>query len=361
MDLPEENTVVLNMMGEFNTFLSNKFEKSKQEQLAREQTGERLLNQSRIARLESELKMLKGSAKRARIEAEKEQSKEEQEKKLLEEQVEDLRNKLTVVVNRDDKLMGELASVKSSKDALRLKYDQEIKELKQKKLKLESALQELQMSTRSHISRLKNEIVQRDSKIKMAEESLEETKMQLKQQMRRAAKAGSNRRTIEEYKAELFQVRQANKELMQQIDEDKDSVALAKAVGNDVQRMPKLVEENERLSKENEYLRATNENNHLLKEKVIGLEAKLARAEKRLTEIARLQVENEELQEKNARLEALVSKPAKEDNSEELKKRVKMLEEENQEQKEIIQLYKDQKKHEGRLRSNENQSLVFLT
>lgn len=27
MDLPEENTVVLNMMGEFNTFLSNKFGK----------------------------------------------------------------------------------------------------------------------------------------------------------------------------------------------------------------------------------------------------------------------------------------------------------------------------------------------
>lgn len=55
-------------------------EKSRQEQLAREQAGERFLNQSRIAKLESELNVLKGSAKRARIDTEKDHSKELQEK-----------------------------------------------------------------------------------------------------------------------------------------------------------------------------------------------------------------------------------------------------------------------------------------
>lgn len=42
---------------------------------------------------------------------------------------------------------------------------------------------------------------------------------------------------------------------MQKIEDHKDSVSLAKAVGDDVKRMPILEEENKRLAKENEYLR----------------------------------------------------------------------------------------------------------
>ncbi|XP_071813929.1 uncharacterized protein [Apostichopus japonicus] len=359
MDLPEENTVVLNMMGEFNTFLSNKFEKSRQEQLAREQAGERFLNQSRIAKLESELNVLKGSAKRARIDTEKDHSKELQEKTLLEEQVEDLRNKLTVLVNRDGKLSEELSNLKSSKDTLREKHDNEMKELKQKKLKLENALQDLQMSSRSHISKLKNELTQKDSKVETMETALEELKMQLKQQMRRAANAGSNRRTIEEYRVELFQLRQTNKELLQKIEDHKDSVSLAKAVGDDVKRMPILEEENKRLAKENEYLRATNENNYLLREKVIGLEAKLGRAEKKLTDISRLQVEKEDLEEKNARLEAMNTKLGRGSDSEDLKEKIRQLEEENHEHKEMIKMYKDLQNMKGDFDPTRTKVLTF--
>ncbi|PIK44404.1 putative mitotic spindle assembly checkpoint protein MAD1 isoform X3 [Apostichopus japonicus] len=278
---------------------------------------------------------------------------------LLEEQVEDLRNKLTVLVNRDGKLSEELSNLKSSKDTLREKHDNEMKELKQKKLKLENALQDLQMSSRSHISKLKNELTQKDSMVETMETALEELKMQLKQQMRRAANAGSNRRTIEEYRVELFQLKQTNMELLQKIEDHKDSVSLAKAVGDDVKRMPILEEENKRLAKENEYLRATNENNYLLREKVIGLEAKLGRAEKKLTDISRLQVEKEDLEEKNARLEAMISKLGRGSDSEDLKEKIKQLEEENHEHKEMIKMYKDLQNMKGDFDPTRTKVLTF--
>lgn len=364
MDIPEENTVVLNMMGEFNNFLLNKFEKSKQEQSERMQLGERLSDKSRIARLESELEGLKRSSKRARVETEKEQSKESEEKKQLEKQVQDLRSKIALLVKRDEKISEELSLAKSSKDTLRKQYDEQIRDLKDKKLKVETALQDLQLSTRSHISKLKNEISRKDSEQSMLKTTLEQTKTQLHQQMRKAVEAGANRRTLEEYKAELYQIKQTNKELLLQIEENKDAVSLAKAVGNDVTRLPQLEEENKRLTKENEYLRATNENNYLLKEKVVGLEAKLSRTENRLTEMARLQVVNEELEEKNARSEAMISKLTKDgsnhdSNLDELKKKIKDLEEKNQEQNEIIQMYKDQKNMKGDFDPTKTKVLSF--
>ncbi|XP_071486404.1 mitotic spindle assembly checkpoint protein MAD1-like [Diadema antillarum] len=305
MESPGDNTMVVRMMGEFESFIAKDIEKRKRDQHTRERQGDLLSARSRIANLEMEMEMMKTSSKRARLEADKG---EEKLKKQLQEKmdtVEELQRQLEFIVNQEKRMKRELEEERSTKAGMRRQYDEQIQELREQKLKLETLMQDFQISSRNSISKLTNDINRKDSEMKLLRVDLENADAQLRYHMKRGIDASSQRRAMEEYKSELVAAQYKIKMLEQQIRDQEDGAVVARAVQANAQKVTKLEQEISRLKHENAFYRETVENNALLKEKVTGLEAKLARASERCTEFARLQVENEDLKARLHRWETI--------------------------------------------------------
>ncbi|XP_072030074.1 mitotic spindle assembly checkpoint protein MAD1-like [Amphiura filiformis] len=302
---PEDNTTVVRMMGEFENYFKKDIERHKKEQEAREKQGELVSAQSRIARLETEVEVIKSHAKRSRLEFERDQEKDKLERMREQEKLVALKQQLEFVAKKEDRAKNDLEEVKQTRDIMKKQFEEQVHDLRQQKLKLETTLQDLQLSSRAQISRLSNEVNKKDAESKMLQNDLDEAKAQLSHQIRRGIDASSNRRAADEYRMQNDYLQQRIQELEQKLLEQEDSATVARAVHNDVKRLAELEKENKKLTDENRYYKEVNENNALLKEVATSMETKLARAEKRTEELARLQVENEDLRAKLRRWECM--------------------------------------------------------
>lgn len=305
MESPEDNSQFMRMMGEFDRFIAKDIEKRKREQRAREQEGDLLTANGRIAKLEMEMEMIKVNSKRARLEADESVENLKQKLQMKTDTTSELQRQLEFILKHETQVKKDLEEEKSTKATMRKQFQDQIKDLREQKLKLETLLQDLQFTSRDTISKLTNDINRKDSDIKLLQNDLEEAKTQSRYHMKRGISASSQKRELEEYKAELMAAQHKIKVLEQQIEDQKDDAVVAKAVQNDAQKVAKLEQHNMRLKEENVYYRETCENNSLLKERVSGLEAKLARSEKRFAELAQLQVENEDLKARLVRWESI--------------------------------------------------------
>ncbi|XP_038068435.1 mitotic spindle assembly checkpoint protein MAD1-like [Patiria miniata] len=305
MDSPDDNTTVFRMMGEFKNYIAKDIERHKKDQQSREREGALLSAQSRIAKLEAEMDGLKATHKRSRMEFERDVEKERNNREEELSKVGELKRQLEFAVKQEQRSRKELDETRRAKMDMKANYEAGIQDLRQQKLKLETTLQDLQMSSRSHISRLTNEITKKNADIKLLQTDVEEAKTRLQHQMRRGIDASSNLRAMEEYRMELMNAQQKVKELEHKVREQEDAATVAKAVQNDATRLVDLERENKQLQDQITYYREVNENNALLKEKASGLESKLERTEQRLTEMAQLQVENEDLRIKLTRWESM--------------------------------------------------------
>ncbi|XP_063962041.1 mitotic spindle assembly checkpoint protein MAD1-like [Lytechinus pictus] len=305
MQSPEDNTMVVRMMGDFDRFIAKDIEKRKREQHVREREGDLLTAHGRIAKLETEMEMMKASTKKARLEADEDVQKLKQKLQMKTDTVSELQCQLEFILKHENQLKRDLEEEKSSKAVMRTQFNDQIQDLREKKLKVETVLQEQQFSSRDTISKLSNDLTKKDAEMKLLQTDLEEATTQMRYHMKRGLGASSQRRAIEDYKAQLVSAQHKIQILEQQVEAQKDSAVVARAVQSDVQKVGKLEQENTKLKQENAYYRETCENNSLLKEKVSGLEAKLVRAEERSTQFAELQVENEDLKARLHRWESI--------------------------------------------------------
>eukprot|EP00057_Strongylocentrotus_purpuratus_P018628 XP_011673102.1 PREDICTED: mitotic spindle assembly checkpoint protein MAD1 isoform X2 [Strongylocentrotus purpuratus] len=305
MESPEDNTMVLRMMGDFDRFIAKDIEKRKREQHSREREGDLLTAHGRIAKVEMEMEMMKANNRKARLEADEDVQKIKKKLQMKTDAVSELQCQLEFILKHENQLKRDLEEEKSSKAGMRNQFNDQIQDLREKKLKVDTALQEHQFSSRDTISKLSNDLTRKDAEMKLLQTDLEEATTQMRYQMKRGIGASSQRRAIEEYKAQLVNAQHKIQVLEQQIEAQKDSAVVARAVQSDVQKVGKLELENTKLRQENAYYRETCENNSLLKEKMSGLEAKLLRAEERSTQLAELQVENEDLRARLHRWESI--------------------------------------------------------
>ncbi|XP_071796580.1 mitotic spindle assembly checkpoint protein MAD1-like [Asterias amurensis] len=305
MNSPDDNTTVFRMMGEFKNYIAKDIEKHKKEQQTREREGELLSAQSRIAKLEAEMNSMKTSHKRARLDYERDVEKDQRNREMELASVEEMKRQLEFATKQEQRSRKTLEETRRAKEGMKANFESQIQDLRQQKLKLETTLQDLQISSRSHISRMTHEIAKKNNEVKLLQTDVEEAKGQLQYQMRRGIEASSNRRAMDEYRMELLSAQQKVKELEQRVRDQEDATTVANAVQKDATRLMDLERETIRLREEVLYYREVNENNALLKEQANSLESKLKRAELRAKELAELQVENEGLRMRLTRWESM--------------------------------------------------------
>lgn len=293
------------MMGEFENYLKRDFEIHKRQQESRENHGELVSARAKITRLQTEVELLTTAAQSARIEYDREREKDKLDILRERETLDNFKRQLEFAVKAEQRTRQDLEESRQRKDLMKQQFEDQVHDLRQQKLTLETTLQDLQICSRGDISRLSNENTKKDVENKMLQNNLEEAKAQLHHQIRRGIEASSNKRAMEEYRMENNLLQQQIKELQQKLREQEDSATIARAVGKDVMRLSNLDAENKKLADENRYFREVNENNALLKEQASSLEAKLIRAEQRNEDMTRIQLDNEEVKAKLRKWECI--------------------------------------------------------
>ncbi|XP_078611717.1 mitotic spindle assembly checkpoint protein MAD1-like [Branchiostoma floridae x Branchiostoma japonicum] len=323
---PEDNTEVVRMMGDFNSYLAEgrrqhsnssllfdigdttagkgdltmKLETSRDEstvqwdrpetakrnrvrrleqQHALEKQGELLWTRSKVAKLETAISQLETEKKREKIEFEKGQETFRMQYERDLEQVNDLRHKLEFLEREEKQAKEELADERKKLTTIKTQSEKRIMGLQREKLHIQAELEELREGSRSQISSLRNQVKRLEAELEMSDSELAEAQQQVQHHRGQAQARLEQVQQLQEDRIRAVTAEHKVKELELQLSQVQESAAMAKLMKTRLARYEQLEKENKKLLEQNKFYRETSENNQLLKEKLLSLETKYGRAE----------------------------------------------------------------------------------
>lgn len=354
MDSPGDNTAVIRMKRDFDSFLSssrgrsfnrldlsrsvvnddntNQSQSSLSVRSLLEKEKESLVKdaeiaaaKSQISSLESKVSDLQTSNKRARIEYEKKydciKSKTEHELGKINE----LKAQIKTLAEKEKQLKEELDEYRDQLKNTKTETEKQIMSLHKDKLKLQEEIQQMRESSWKENMDYKNEVIKLKNQLQLSENDLEETQAQLDLQKKRCIEMTSQLKDSEDSKAKENELQQKIKEFELKISLMEEDSVVAATMKSQLLSMPELKEEVKRLRLDNEHLRDIQENNLLLKEQAESWKSRLERMENKYTECAKLEVENAELKSRLEKWETANSDGSKISTPSQLKRQLSHL------------------------------------
>ncbi|XP_071965535.1 mitotic spindle assembly checkpoint protein MAD1-like isoform X2 [Antedon mediterranea] len=297
MAVPEDSTVVIRMMDEFEAYIAKDIKKHRMEHPEKEE-------EIKLTKLKNDMQVEKTNHKRICLELENSLAKETIEKEKYLEKVTSLTQKLEYLSKQEDKKYKEVNELKTAKESMRGQYEQLITDLRKQKLDIMTAHQDLKLESSTQISELFQKLTKKNSEVTLLQTDLEGVKSQLQHQIRRGAEASSLRRALENCKEELTASRQKTRELQQKISNQEGEASVAKAMCNSVKDLRQYEKENKQMKADLIKYKEMSSGKLLAEEKVLSLEGKLNRAERRLEEFNKLKMEHEAQQSRLSEWEA---------------------------------------------------------
>ncbi|CAH1274222.1 MAD1L1 [Branchiostoma lanceolatum] len=323
---PEDNTTVVRMMGDFNSYLAegrrqqsnssllfdmgdttagkgdltmqldttrddstvqwDRPETAKRNRVRRleqtqaiEKEGELLFTRSKVAKLETAITQLTTEKKRDKIEFEKGQETFRLQYERDLEQVNDLRHKLEFLVKEEKQAKEELAEERKKLTTIKTQMEKRIMVLQREKLCVQAELDELREASRSQISNLRNQVKRLEAELEMSDSELAEAQQQVQHHQGQAQARLEQVQQLQEDRIRAVTAEHKVKELELQLNQVQESAAMAKLMSTRLSRYEQLEKENKKLLEQNKFYRETSENNQLLKEKLLSLETKYGRAD----------------------------------------------------------------------------------
>ncbi|XP_060071718.1 mitotic spindle assembly checkpoint protein MAD1-like [Ylistrum balloti] len=357
MDTPEDNTAVIRMKRDFDSFLSNtsrqglpRFDLDRtidispnhssqsavsikllldREKEGRLKDAEMAAAKSKILQLQSEVDDIRTCSKRAKIEMDLNIGNMKGEREREEEMLKELRAKLKYMSDKEKNLKEDLEACREELKQKKAEFDTQTLAQQKEKVQMQQILQQLRDSSKTKIFELQNDLMKCQTELKQAKMEVEETNEQLKLQLRRAAELSIDLNELQEYKHTAQQAEHKMKMLEQQVNRMSEDANMTQAMKSQITSLPALEKEVRKLREENEYLRGTNENNLLLKEQAESMKKKLERLEKRSEEFAKMEVENTEMKYRLEKWESVDSDGVRIQNPAQMSQRIAHLQEMN--------------------------------
>lgn len=251
--------------------------------------------QSLITKLESKILSLETASKKSRIEYDQRLEAVQAERLRDQQRVSDLVSQLKFLEEKESQGREALMECKREKEQQRKKYDEQILALQKERIQLSDEIQQEKEQSWEKITQLKGELMRNDTELKICQCELEETKTQLKLQIRRSSDISNQMKELEELRLKATQAEQKVKDLELQLSRMEEDHIIAKALKTQVSTFQEMEKENRRLLEENQYLKDIQENNLLLKEQHESMKKKLERMAEKLTNYNKLVTENEML------------------------------------------------------------------
>ncbi|XP_071106833.1 mitotic spindle assembly checkpoint protein MAD1-like [Haliotis cracherodii] len=324
MDSPGDNTAVIRMKREFDAFVSasrkrhlqrsfnvnqaendeettssspavsmrNLLDKEKEEKLMK---AEVITAKSMIVKLEAEVDNLRRSNKRTRIEYDKDLGNLTSEKQRELEKVGELKSRLQYLADREKTAREELQELRRESELRAATAEEKQLALQKDKLQLEEDLQQANEQSWEKITELRNQSMRTQMELQICQTELEETKAQLKLQLKRSAETTAHLKELEDFRLRAVQAEQKIKDLEDQESLHQEDVTITRALKTQLENLPDLERELEKLKEENKYYKETEKNTLLLEEQIDGLTRKLQRAEDRMADYTQMQLDNESL------------------------------------------------------------------
>lgn len=250
---------------------------------------------SQIVRLESKLASLETANKRAKLDHEQELEIMHSECFRESQRVSDLHSKVKLLEEKECQSRESLTETLRETDRQRMKYEEQILSLQKEKMQLSDDLQQEREQNWETISEMKSELMRNDTELRICQNQLEETKVQLKLQIKRSADITSKMKDYEELRLKSSQAEQKIKDLELHISRMEEDSLIVKNMKSQLTTFQEMEKENRKLKDENHFLRETQENNMLLKEQNEAFEKKVKRLEGKFVDYNKLVVDNEEL------------------------------------------------------------------
>ncbi|XP_067673796.1 mitotic spindle assembly checkpoint protein MAD1-like isoform X2 [Haliotis asinina] len=324
METPGDNTAVIRMKREFDAFVSasrrrqiegsfnlnqaenddtnassspvvsmrNLLDKEKEEKLLK---AEMIAAKSMIVKLETEVNTLRTSNKRARIEFEKDIGNLTNDRQRESEKLEELKSRLQYLADREKSARDELQELRRDSEVRAAAAEEKQLALHKDKLQLEEDLQQANEQSWEKITELRNQSMRTQMELQICQTELEETKAQLKLQLKRSAETTAHLKELEDFRLRAVQAEQKIKDLEDQERLHQEDVTITRALRTQLETLPNLERELDKLKEENKYYKETEKNTLLMEEQIEGLTKKLQRAENRMADYTQLQLDNESL------------------------------------------------------------------
>ncbi|OWF51837.1 mitotic spindle assembly checkpoint protein MAD1-like [Mizuhopecten yessoensis] len=357
MDTPEDNTAVIRMKRDFDSFLSNtsrqglprfdldrsldmSLNQSSQSALSikvlldREKEGrlkdaEMAASKSKILQLQSEVDHMRTSCKRAKIEMDLNVGNMKGDREREEEMMKELKAKLKYMSDKEKNLKEELEACRGELKQKNAEFEAKMLAQQKEKVQKQQMLQQLRDSSKTKIFELQNDLMKCQTETQQAKVEVEQTSEQLQLQLKRSADLSLELKELEEYRNTAQQAEHKIKMLEQQVSRMSEDAIMTQAMKSQIISLPALEKEVRKLREENEYLRGTNENNLLLKEQAESMKKKLERLEQRTEEFAKMEVENTEMKHRLEKWESVDSDGVRIQNPTQMSQRIAHLQEMN--------------------------------
>lgn len=354
---PEDNTAVIRMKRDFDSFVSNNSRRgvprfdldrstdvsldqsvqsavSIKNLLDREKEGrlkdaEMTAAKSKILQLQSEVEEIRTSNKRAKIEMDLNIGNLKGEREREEERMKELKAKLKYMADKEKHLHEELIACRGELKEEKANFEAKLSVQQKEKLQMQQILQQLRDSSKTKMFEMQNELVKCQTEMQQAKAEAEETNEHLKVQMKRAEDLSLEVNELQECRHAAQQAENKIKMLEQKVNRMSEDAIMTQAMKSQITSLPALEKEVRKLREENEYLRGTNENNLLLKEQTESMKKKLERLEQRSEEFAKIEVENTELKYRLEKWESVDSDGVKIQNPAQMSQRIAHLQEMN--------------------------------
>ncbi|XP_045214244.1 mitotic spindle assembly checkpoint protein MAD1-like isoform X1 [Mercenaria mercenaria] len=248
---------------------------------------------SEITRLEAKIASLETSNKRAKLDYEQQIEAVQCEKSRENQRMLDTQSQLKFLKDRESQANEALAECQKEAERQRKKYEEQILSLQKERIQLSDEIQQEKEQSWEKITQLKSEMMRNDTELKICTCELEETKAQLKLQLKRSSEISNQMKDLEELRLKYTQAEQKIKDLELQIERMEEDHIVGKAMKSQLTTFQEMEKENRRLLDENQYLRDIQENNLLLKEQHDSMKKKLDRLEDKLVNYNKLVAENE--------------------------------------------------------------------
>ncbi|XP_052814982.1 mitotic spindle assembly checkpoint protein MAD1-like [Mya arenaria] len=253
---------------------------------------------SEIIRLKATISNLETANQKARILFEQQLEKAMAEKMRENSRVGELMTQLKYLEQRESLGREKLSDAQSALDKQRKSFEEQILTLQKERLQLSDNLEQEKESNWEKMTELRSEMRRKDSELSIVMLELDETKVQLKLQLKRWSDVTSQMQEGEEVKLKAAQAEQKVKDLEQQIVRMEEDKVISTAMKSQLASFQEMEKQNRKLSDDNTYLRGIQENNLLLKEQHDNMQNKVERLENKLANYHALVAENEELKQK---------------------------------------------------------------
>ncbi|XP_033747905.1 mitotic spindle assembly checkpoint protein MAD1-like [Pecten maximus] len=357
MDTPEDNTAVIRMKRDFDSFLSNtsrhglpRFDLDRSTDISLNQSAQSAVSikhlldrekegrlkdaemaaaKSKILQLQSEVEQIRTSNKRAKIEMDFNIGSMKGEREREEEMMKELKAKLKYMSDKEKNLQDELETCRGELKQEKVDFEAKMLAQQKEKIHMQQILQQLRDSSKTKIYELQNELMKCQTEMQQANVEVEETSEQLKLQLRRTTDLSLELKELEECRHTAQQAEHKIKMLEQQVSRMSEDAVMTQAMKSQITSLPALEKEVRKLREENEYLRGTNENNLLLKEQAESMKKKLERLEQRSEDFAKMEVENTEMKYRLEKWESVDSDGIRIQNPTQMSQRIAHLQEMN--------------------------------